>query len=716
MRNRARIYGVLAVASGLTFFFLSLSCRCPAETPADKPGIDTEIAGTLLDAKGRPINEGFVMLQGNPQLNALTCHDGRFRIVGQAWEMPDTLLASSAGNEISRVKINQPQADGLTIRLQPQDPEFTKIEMGMALKIGWFLPYANNRIRPLTDAQKTCLAACDDFLKNKGNAIIDKMLAGTALTDDEKRYEYVLASEIWCRTSAGTNGIPPSTADNKREKAYYDGVTKEFYRVSLKALQRQRLTEEDVHALRLMAAMYRGTGFDPTGVGYLHSLGVSIPQAEPGKPLPFDIPLVLSSPLRASPAWTNYTSLSATTHLRLEGLWSYLDTYWKWQIVGEKTMVMSPPDEWKQHYWQDWYHVTSVNGLVKKADGKPVYIGCENFADSTSFGFYTRQAEYFRRAFRGLADVYLTSQTGGTGWIDIWLDEWLHYGANPKADPLAGLDCARWEEDNYTPLRHARTDKLGMMDPAYLWASGEIPLDQPRMTSVLDNYASEDTNLILDRDGKVALPFVSVDYHQISVRYFSLDAIDDYTRQGAWSYWQCLVYEQILRALIGNNGRLGPETLDKVLVQYPPTFTAKDDLFVVNSVDKEKGIIHAGWIDPGGTAAREYGWGRPNPKLDGQPKGDFLLKVNPDTRYVARYNSAGQKMPTQAFGYCLLYDEPPGMEYRLVGLDDFKPGDRFFVTIRFPEPLPEVRLSTLMKRTGDESKDASVAPAGSPSA
>jgi hypothetical protein len=672
----------------------SLAEGAPAATlpnPAQaEPHIPVRIEGVLVDSAGQPINEGFVMLEGNPQLSALTCSDGRFRIDGLAWEMPDVLLASSAGKEVWKTKVDQSPAKGLTIRLLPEDPDFAKIEMGMALKIGWFGPYSNYRIHPLTEAENKCLKSFDDFLKNEGNRIKAKMLAATELTDPEKRYEFIVASEIWYRTA----NIDPTDADLAAEKRYYASVQKEFFRVSHKALRRQRLTGDDIHALRLMAAMYRGTGFDAVGANYLQGLKVGLPAVSPGAPLPFDIPFLLTSPLLSSPVWNNYTSLSATTHLRPEGIWPYLDSYWKWRLPRTNSLVMTSPDQWKLHYWQEWYHVTSVNELIKQAHGRPVYLcGC-NFTDNTHPGFYERQVEYLRRALRGQADIYDVSQTGGTGWSDIWLDEWTYYGPNPKRDPLAGLDCPRWEDDNYTPLRHARTDKLVTM--RLPWISGEILLDQPRLSSFFDNQVALHHNLILDRDGVVATPYCTGDWNQITGRYFSdADSAATYTRQGAQSYVHALLWEQLLRALIENNGRIGPGVYDKVLVQYPQTFTAKDDLFVIKSVDKSSGVIHAGWIDPGGEKERTVFFGGSSPRFGGKPEGDFVFRTNPDTRYVARFKSGSSswEQPAPENG-------APGSEYHVLGVESLKPGNQFYATIRFPEPFPSIKLSTLIPRQG----------------
>ncbi len=56
----------------------------------DQPTLPILIQGVLLGYDGKPVNEGFLMLQGNPHLNALTGYDGRFRIEGNAWELPDS--------------------------------------------------------------------------------------------------------------------------------------------------------------------------------------------------------------------------------------------------------------------------------------------------------------------------------------------------------------------------------------------------------------------------------------------------------------------------------------------------------------------------------------------------------------------------------------------------------------------------------------------------
>jgi hypothetical protein len=700
-----KYFTIILAVINLTTFWVgagyagAVTTSTPSNTDPSAPTIPVFIEGTLVNSDGQPINEGFVMLQGNSQINALTCSDGRFRMEGLAWAMPDVLLASSAGKEVCQIKLDRTQVKGLVIKLQQQDPSFTKIEMGMALKIGWVTIYADHRTRPLTDGERECLQAYDDFFKNRGYGIMSKMLKEAPLTDDEKRYEYILASQIWCRSTS----VDPTDTDLQAEKQYYEAVHKEYFRITLKAIRRLRLTEDDVHMLRLFVAMFQGTGMDPTSIDFSHEMGTfTFPHPTPGAMLPFDVPLLLTSPLLSSSVWNNYTSLCATAHLRLEGIWTLLDAYWKWRIQGENTLSMSPLEEWKQHYWQDWYHVTSVNELVKKADGKPVYLVCDNFADLTYPGFYTRQAEYFRRAYHGLVDIYETSQTSGYPYLDTWIDEWTCYGPNPKRDPVAGLDCPRWEEDNYTPLRHARTDKLVAMT-RLPWVSGETLLDIPRYSSFLDDQVSLHNIILLDRDAKLALPYCSpVCWTLVTTRYFSdNESVGTYTRQGDEDYANSLIYEQILRGVIANGGRIDPKIYDKVLIQYPDTFTAKDDLFVVKSVDKLSGIIHAGWFDPGNEDARikGAGWGS-NPNFGGQSQGDFLFKVNPGTRYVGRFKNGDSSWVQPAPEEVVV---PQGMEYHLLKLDDLKPGEKFYITLRFPKPFPVFDMSTLLKRQGDVS-------------
>ena len=125
-----------------------------------KPAIPVLIEGVLLGPDGAPVDEGFLMLEGNPQLSTLTGRDGRFRIAGEAWTMPDKLVSSWAGCASASVSA-RPAMDAVTIRLVRQDPDFTAIEMGMSLKTRWFLNY--ERSRPLNAAQKACVAACDRF-------------------------------------------------------------------------------------------------------------------------------------------------------------------------------------------------------------------------------------------------------------------------------------------------------------------------------------------------------------------------------------------------------------------------------------------------------------------------------------------------------------------------------------------------------------------------
>ena len=390
--------------------------------------------------------------------------------------------------------------------------------------------------------------------------------------------------------------------------------------------------------------------------------------------------------------------------MRLEGLWPCLDFYAKWE-VRDGFLAQSPSEAWKTRYWQDDYQVTSMKELVMQAHGNPVFFICMNYADLTGFGFLQRQNEYFRRAYRGAVDVYITSQATDSNYLDIFVDEWTFYGPNPKANPRVGLACPRWETQNYTPFRQARMDKLCLMN-FIPFGSGEILQDLTRFNTYLGTQISDSAMGLLDRDGKVAEPFPGPElmtYVALQNRAYA-DAPSAYThpRRGGDNYWGMLLYEQTMRALSANGGRFAPNLFDHVLVQYPRLLNAESDIFVVTSVDKARQLIHAGWINPGGLAARTYrGGGDGNPAWGGTPKGDFLLKISPETRYVVRCKDGQPAWETY-----INVDDTPGATFKLIGLDDIKPGDRFFATIRFPEPIaPDVPMASFMKRLPNVSKE-----------
>ncbi len=369
---------------------------------------------------------------------------------------------------------------------------------------------------------------------------------------------------------------------------------------------------------------------------------------------------------------------------------------------------MSKPAAWRSRYWQDWCQVTSANELSKQGKGRPIYLNTANWTDETYSWFSTLATEYMRRAYRNQVDVYHASEIGGTGFFDIFTDEWMYFGPNPKSDPVAGFDCARWEDDEYTPLRHARTDKLcNMRNP---FASGEILQDQQRMIGFLCNKASCYQVGILDRDGKVAIPMPGAPYNMgiLDLLFVNHSDYNSYIRQGGEMYFYSLLYEQILRSLIANHGRFsnggtdGPGTFDQVLVQYPRNFLAKDDLFIVKSVDMAHGLIHAAWFDPG---RQRYAYPAGPHFVEGtEPKGEFVLKVNQKTRYELRCKN--QKPfwdPMNTFDMATGLVKNWGYEYRLGSINDIQPGDRLFITFRFPEKLtPDFKLSTLLQTRATE--------------
>ncbi len=463
------------------------------------------------------------------------------------------------------------------------------------------------------------------------------MIAGTPLTPAEQPYECLLVPQIFRQHT------PWSEMDFSQAKdpagLYCNHLMLEYRRVCLKSLRRQAMSEDDVHVLRLATALFKDGSWHPLTIMF-PNLKTQFPPVETGKPLPFDLPFIRSSPLYSSSGWTDFTTLSATTSLRLEGIWSSLDFFARWQIQGENTLVRCSLEECKRRYWQDWFQVTSANALAEQGHGKPIFLNTTNWTDETYSWFSTLTTEYMRRAYHNQVDVYHVSQTGGTGFVDIFIDEWTYFGANPKSDPVAGFDCARREDDQYTPLRHARTDKLCIMRNPF--ASGDILQDEPRFISFLSNQASCYQVGILDRDGAVSIPMPGAPYNMGVLDLFFTNHNDygTYSRQGGEMYFYSLIYEQILRALVANQGRFsqatdGSGTFDKVLVQYPLHYLAKDDLFVVKSVDKEHGSIHAAWI-PHKRSNSYVTNTQSNPDFSGTPQGDFNLRITPQTRYEMR--------------------------------------------------------------------------------
>jgi len=167
------------------------------------------IEGVLLAPDGHPACEGFVIVNNNPYLNALTDAQGKFRIDADSDVVPDALLASYSGSQQSSTPLEMRTCKRLTIRLQAQDTAFTKIEMGAALSTlfnGMQKDYYQ-RTRPFSDAEQQCVRAFQDFLKTRGEAIITRILAGTALSVDDERYRYLLHAELGLRAA----GYNPST-------------------------------------------------------------------------------------------------------------------------------------------------------------------------------------------------------------------------------------------------------------------------------------------------------------------------------------------------------------------------------------------------------------------------------------------------------------------------------------------------------------------------
>lgn len=137
-----RTTGCLSVVGRImAYTFVVLGASCATGDTEVAPTIRVRLEGTLLSSNERPVCEAFAMLKNNPHLCAITAGDGRFRIEGLAWEMPDRMLASAAGCAPVEVEVTQPVSapDGRFVQLAPvrfrkQDPEFTLIEAGAAIK------------------------------------------------------------------------------------------------------------------------------------------------------------------------------------------------------------------------------------------------------------------------------------------------------------------------------------------------------------------------------------------------------------------------------------------------------------------------------------------------------------------------------------------------------------------------------------------------------
>jgi len=669
--------------------------------------LEINISGSLKDYNDKPVKEGFVMLQNHPRLCTTTDGKGQFKITGNIHALPDTLLASWAGCETAEIPITNAVMKKLNIKLKAEDRDYTKIEVGCAIlasragadyKIHHTYEKLKDTTRKITKDEQVCVDAYQAFLKNKGEVIIKKILAGKELSADEAKYRYLLHAEISKRAGFKLFGKQKKGVKQNPYQSYCRPILDQAMKVMHKGYKGEQLTSEDIETLRLfraIQAVFKPGNDDILSINTAgfntHVQRITTPPV--GKKYS-DFSFLELDPILKDKAFSNYSSLSLTEFVRLESLADLFNRFVSVKLNEDGLLAPTPKNELRNKYWKTHEQIKSLSELVDAAN-KPVVLCWTVLEDRTYPSPEARFAEYLRRAYKDQIEV-ITVSAPSPIYGDMSIDEFRYFGPNPNAEPLLGLDTRFGEEDN-TPMRHARIVKIGCMENPVI--SGPVFLEVPG--NPYRAFATKGNTFValLDKKGTK-----SYDHHNasfsVSEGYWEKNPFNFSYYQGENDYG---CFEQELRALLKNKGVYDDAVMGKTLFPtYPSRLLAKHDQMEVKRIDHTNNIIYAGWIKPTGRGAYPIidRYGKCEPDIE------FQFKISPDTRIVLRKKNGKAYWPNlktlKKTGTRFMGDFD-GVTKGLATLNDLQIGDRFLAdfVINEKQSSPRKKLSDKIDKKKD---------------
>jgi hypothetical protein len=673
-------------------FLLVLGGVASAQEP-----VNVTISGTLKDYDGKPVKDGFVMLQGSPRLCATTDGLGQFKIMGKALALPDTLLASWAGCDTSETPITKAETKELIIQLKAEDREFTKIEVGCAIlasraganrKIHGLYEKLKDGLRKITVDEQICVDAYRGFLKDKGEAIITKILPGKELTAEEAKFRYVLHAEISVR--GGYEAFAKAKDDDDEFRVYTRKILELGKKAMTKGYTGERILAEDLEAMRLyraVQAIYAPASgklmpgwirYDKKWARYPH-VGEEM----------LDFTFLDFDAMLKSAAYSNYSTLSLTEFLRFESLGNLFSRFAAHSVEESGRIAPAQPATLRARYHHDYEKLVPMAEALSKE--KLTLLSWVCWEDRTYPSPNCWLVEYLRRAYGDKLNVVILGAPSPL-YGDMVIDEFRFFGPNPNAAPLRGLDTRFGEEDN-TAERLARITKVAIMENPVI--SGRVLLELPGKPYNFYGFSGQqyDHITLVDREGRT-----------VSMGERSFNGL---TLTGGWwekssffgdyyhAFRQHTRIERFIRAFIANGGKFDKGLLDTELHQtYPSRQFAKQDVFVVRSIDVGKGILHAGWVKPKGRGS--YGGIGDWP---GEPEQGIVVrfKISRDTRIVLRTRDGKAWWPPKVGEF---HAAPDDVIKQLATLTDLRPGDRFWADIVIAEKqsTPRKHLSDKFKK------------------
>jgi len=566
----------------------ALCFGCPAAAAGTAEELRaTRVSGVVLGPEGTGVQDAFVFVREQPDLCAMTDARGRFVIAGRLASGVGklTLLASWSGCKPTVVALDTLKADGLELRLEAEDPQWTKLEVGGAYRLTLRNAAARTGIgsrhedlRPPDEDMEACIAAYDAFRAEKGEVIMGKLLAGEALTEDESPYQYLLYAEIGRRGILGMR--------DPKAKAYADAFAAlEGQAVGLlreKGFVGKPFRADELVLLRRYAAAKGANGYyhvlPSEQVWRKHNLGGDAIQ---------DFRIIPLEQVYKSSNYRRHASLSLTEFLRWEGLAPWLINMGYWNRTGAR-FSSKTVDELARDKPVSRYEYTL---LSEQYGEKPLIVLYVTLEDRAVHDWKV----FFKHLFSAYGDRvrFLYIACPSPYWGDMNIDEFAYFGPNPAEAPLKGRAC-RYGELDFTPERLALSVRKGFMERTWM---PDVPmfLEHPGYAArkqLVTAFRSRMT--LIDTDGVVA-GYLGC-YYDYQMRrafqtyYMPFDKHDVPLASIA-------PFEKDLRAVLANGGKYDAEKNQSwALATYPSRQlwgSFSQPPLTISRIDRGKGIVKA---------------------------------------------------------------------------------------------------------------------------
>jgi len=591
---RSRLAKVLSLSFlvGITVVFLcvmDINTGWAAENVSSVEGKNPErmITGIVLDWRGEPARNAFVMLVENPYRCALTGADGSFEVNIDGVADAKTLQVSAAGSDVALVPLETQKMGKLTIKLKQQSTVLSELEIGCHFVIFreiWSC--ADNR--HLTKDQELCVKAYKKFIATKqAQTIRSKILTNRILSKEETTYRYIIVADIACQAKTDKsdlglicksyceNLLPHNWRTIKKTETHTDGG-----RVLEKGYRGRPLTENDLRLLReqsiINCFIKAGRKQIPPSL-QVNNYSDNFAKADISE----DIRLVRLASALNHPKYSNYSGLNATEILRPEALRHHLQIFNHWTEDKDGNIVIKDVKNFPAYPGY-----TNKDFVYKKEflNNKPTIVfSTSPLEDGTHPPAIAAFIEYLCRAYGDKINVvYIANNSTYHG--DMWVDEFLYYGRNPEARTLLGIDSPALQHETTLESLARITKLVQMKNPSYSW---KIYLDDTGATSkhAVDGQRCHTNRdlMLFDRKGAKVGWKASVGVPE------ETGANGEHVSSYHTPYWGYYILEKNLRILLANDGLYDLDKMDYTMPNIPNRAIVPARTFHFDNNNKAKG-------------------------------------------------------------------------------------------------------------------------------